>query len=175
MNIRSLLNPYELDSHYGYRSTESHHSYRSSASPTPAILPRSVARDTHTSKRTKIPKDAPIFTGAKVNGPVNFPPYEFVRDEELRKQHCKFQVHPLGDIQRNGARRIPYNSDKKDFMTKTGRDAFEGKPRSSFQPSSLKPSQCFSTSLRSQARTSPTMSTGTTKSALSASPPFSNA
>jgi hypothetical protein len=118
MNIRSLLNPYELDSHHGYRSSES---------PTPAIMSRSVARGTPTPKRQRIPKDAAIFTDSKPNGPVNFPPYEVVKDEELLKQHRTFQLYPIGNIQRIGARRIPYNSDKKDFMEKTGRDAFEGK------------------------------------------------
>jgi hypothetical protein len=36
-------------------------------------------------------------------------------------------VFPLGagEIYKKGVRHIPYNSDKKDFLDKTGRDAFE--------------------------------------------------
>lgn len=118
MRIQSLLNPFDCgDSH----------SYRSSESPSPATLPRSVTPYTSAPKRQKIPKDAAIFTDAKVNGLVNFPPYEYRDDEELVAQHRKFQIYPMGNIQKKGARRIPYNSEKKDFMPKTGRDAFEGR------------------------------------------------
>jgi hypothetical protein len=78
--------------------------------------------------RQKIPKDAPIFTeGNKIVGHVNFPPHEAGDDLELAAQHRRFQVYPLGDIYKKGVRHIPYNSDKKDFLNKTGRDAFEGR------------------------------------------------
>lgn len=42
-------------------------------------------------------------------------------------QHQKFQIYPLGEIYKKGVRHIPYNSDKKDFLDKTGREAFESK------------------------------------------------
>jgi hypothetical protein len=89
-------------------------------------MPRPTTLYTSAPKRQKIPKDAAIFTDAKVNGPVNFPAYDIGDDEELASQHRRFQVYPMGNIQKKGARRIPYNSEKKDFMEKTGRDAFEG-------------------------------------------------
>jgi hypothetical protein len=117
MRIQSLLNPFDCSDH---------HSFRSSESPTPATVPRPAVPCTSTSKRQKIPKDAAIFTDAKVNEPVNFPPYEVGNDQDLAAQHRKFQVYPEGNIRQKGARRIPYNSDKKDFIVKTGRDAFEG-------------------------------------------------
>lgn len=123
MNIPSLLNPYELDSY--------HHGYRSSESPAPSHLHRPVSRNTATPKRQKIPKDAAIFTPSKPSGFVNFPPYEAVEHSELWKQHDAFNVYPLGEIRTMGVRRIPYNSDKKDFLVKTGRDAFEGRPHPS--------------------------------------------
>jgi hypothetical protein len=88
-----------------------------------------VAPYTSAPKRQKIPKDAAIFTDAKVNEPVNFPPYAYTDDDELAAQHRKFQIFPPGSIEKKGARRIPYNSEKKDFMPKTGRDAFEGQRR----------------------------------------------
>jgi hypothetical protein len=89
-------------------------------------MPRSVVPNTSAPKRQKIPKDAPIFAeGAKVVGKVNFPPYEACDDEELIAQHRKFQMFPMGQIAKY-PRHIPYNSEKKDFMEKTGREAFEG-------------------------------------------------
>lgn len=58
-------------------------------------------------------------------GIVNFAPHEAGNDEELLAQHRIFQIYPLSEISRKGVRHIPYNSDKKDFLEKTGRDAFE--------------------------------------------------
>jgi hypothetical protein len=120
MKIQSLLNPFCGDNH-GYRSSES---------PTPAPMPmsRSMAPYGVLTKRQKVPKDAPIFSeGTKTIGFVNYPPYEAGDDYELIAQHQKFQVFPLGEIFKKGVRHIPYNSDKKDFLEKTGRDAFESK------------------------------------------------
>jgi hypothetical protein len=117
MRIQSLLNPFDCGDNHGHCSSES---------PTLANLPRLTTLYTSAPKRQKIPKDAAIFTDAKVNGPVNFPAYDIGDDEELASQHRRFQVYPMGNIQKKGARRIPYNSEKKDFMEKTGRDAFEG-------------------------------------------------
>jgi hypothetical protein len=45
----------------------------------------------------------------------------------LLNQHRRFKIFPLGQIHSKGIRHIPYNSDKKDFLEKTGREAFEGK------------------------------------------------
>lgn len=77
-------------------------------------------------KRQKIPKDAPVFAeGTKIVGHLNYPPYEAGDDARLAEQHRRFQIFPMGEIRRKGARHIPYNSDKKDFLEKTGREAFE--------------------------------------------------
>jgi hypothetical protein len=114
MKIHSLLNP-----------CENHHGNRNSESPTPAPVPRAVTATPSTPKRQKVPKDAAIYTHAPVNGPVNFPPHEYEDDAQLTAQHRVFQIYPLGSILEKSARRIPYSSDKKDFMLKTGRDAFE--------------------------------------------------
>src|SRR3954471_9583306 len=113
MRIQSLLNP--CREHYGYRSSES---------PAPAPVLRSVALCTSAPKRPKLAKDAAIFADAKINGPINYPPYEVGDDQELAVQLRKFQIYPVDNIQKKGARRIPYNSEKKDFLDKTGRDAF---------------------------------------------------
>lgn len=79
-------------------------------------------------RRQKAPKDAPVFSeGNKIVGHLNYSPHEAGSDHDLAAQHRKFQIYPLGEIQKKGVRHIPYNSDKKDFLDKTGRDAFEGK------------------------------------------------
>ncbi|KAF2277177.1 uncharacterized protein EI97DRAFT_500789 [Westerdykella ornata] len=118
MRIQSLLNPFECG--------ETHHGRRNSKSVTPPIPARPVISCPSYPKRQKIPKDAAIFAEADVNGPVNYPPHGADGDEGLLAQHRKFQLYPpLNEIERRSARRIPYNSDKKDFMPKTGREAFE--------------------------------------------------
>ncbi|RMZ73847.1 APSES transcription factor Xbp1 [Pyrenophora seminiperda CCB06] len=115
MKIPYLLNPFCGD----------RHNQRKSKSPTPASHP--VATVT-APRRQKIPKDAPIFSdGNRTIGTVNFPPHENQSDQRLLVQHHKFQIYPLGEIFRKGVRHIPYNSEKKDFLDKTGRDAFESK------------------------------------------------
>ncbi|KAF2465462.1 uncharacterized protein BDR25DRAFT_239204 [Lindgomyces ingoldianus] len=115
MKIQSLLNPFCGD----------HQGYRSSASPAPVTMPRPVITNTPTPRRQKIPKDAPIFAeGAKVVGMVNFPPYETEDDESLASHQRRFQMYPMGQVGKY-PRHIPYNSEKKDFMEKTGREAFE--------------------------------------------------
>ncbi|GIJ92322.1 hypothetical protein Asppvi_011303 [Aspergillus pseudoviridinutans] len=74
-------------------------------------------------KRPKVAKDAAIFTKAKPRGEVRYPPCE-ERDEELAQKHREFRIHPMGDIAEY-ARHIPYNSDKKSFQERTGRESFE--------------------------------------------------
>jgi hypothetical protein len=61
----------------------------------------------------------------KTRAVMKFPPYEILDEASLREVR-RFQVHPFGSIQETGER-IPYNSGKKDFFTKTGREGFEGK------------------------------------------------
>lgn len=75
----------------------------------------------------RLAKDAPIFRKGQPKGDVQFPPHEAEDNEDLAAQHKKFQVFPIGAIA-SYVHRIPYSSDKKTFMEKTGRDAFEGMP-----------------------------------------------
>ncbi|KAH7083248.1 hypothetical protein BKA63DRAFT_402686 [Paraphoma chrysanthemicola] len=115
MKITSLLNPFCNDQH-GYRGQET---------PVEASMPYS-GHQSNIPKRQKVPKDAPIFSeGNKIVGIVNYPPYEAGDDQDLVTEHRRFQMFPLGEIRKKGVRHIPYNSDKKDFLDKTGRDAFE--------------------------------------------------
>lgn len=70
-------------------------------------------------------KDAPVFREGRIRGELRYPPCE-ERDDELAAIHEKFQIHPMGKIEQY-PRHIPYNSDKKNFQEKTGRECFEGK------------------------------------------------
>lgn len=74
--------------------------------------------------KSKMPKDAAVFTKAKPKGIINFRPFEQL-DESSMREVQKYQVFPLGSIQEY-CRHIPYNSGKKDFFEKTGRESFEG-------------------------------------------------
>lgn len=122
MDIKSLLNS----------SCNDAREHRSSDSPCLAPAQRHLA-PIIVPKRQKIPKDAPVFSeGNKIVGHVNYPPYEAGNDRELEARHREFRIFPPGQIDKKGVRHIPYNSDKRDFLDKTGRDAFEGK--SSFIP-----------------------------------------
>ncbi|KAF2739651.1 hypothetical protein EJ04DRAFT_540537 [Polyplosphaeria fusca] len=116
MRIQSLLNPV----------SGSHYIDRDSRSPTPPpVHTYSVVQDVIAPKRQKIAKDAMILTaGLKVNGIVNYPPYEVGDDQELAAHHRRFRIHPSGNIA-DFRRHIPYTSDKKEFTEKTGRQAFE--------------------------------------------------
>ena len=66
-----------------------------------------------------------MFVKAKPKGVVNYKPCER-QDDVTRAEHQKFQVEPVGRISEH-PRHIPYNSEKRTFQEKTGRDAFEGK------------------------------------------------
>lgn len=68
-------------------------------------------------------KDGAMFTKGKIKGEVNFPPFERF-DEDVLREVQKFQIYPLGNIQEY-AQHIPYNSEKKTFLEKTGRESFE--------------------------------------------------
>ncbi|MCJ1294510.1 hypothetical protein MMC34_006068 [Xylographa carneopallida] len=68
-------------------------------------------------------KDAAIFARGKVQGEVRYPPCE-AQDEKLAAEHRRFSVYPMGQISEY-RRHIPYNSEKKTFLAKTGRGAFE--------------------------------------------------
>ncbi|KAL1600432.1 hypothetical protein SLS60_006817 [Paraconiothyrium brasiliense] len=89
-------------------------------------MPRSGAPYTSVPKRQKIPKDAPVFSETvKIVGHVNYPPHEGHEDDALVFQYRRFQLFPMREIKKKGIRHIPYNSDKKDFLEKTGRESFE--------------------------------------------------
>lgn len=75
-------------------------------------------------KKPKMVKDAAIFAKGKVKGEVRYPSFQDIDDDSLREMK-KFHIFPLGKIE-EFPRHIPYNSDKKRFLEKTGRESFEG-------------------------------------------------
>ena len=78
-------------------------------------------------------KDGPIFVKAKIKGDVRYAPFEQKLGEEICEEMRKYGVYPVGRIMEY-PRHIPYNSEKKDFLEKTGRESFEGN-LPSFYPS----------------------------------------
>lgn len=75
-------------------------------------------------KKQKLSKDAAIFAKGKTKGEVRYKPCEF-QDEEFAIEYRRFQIFPMGKISQY-CRHIPYNSEKKSFLEKTGRESFEG-------------------------------------------------
>ncbi|EER44381.1 APSES transcription factor Xbp1 [Histoplasma capsulatum H143] len=114
-SIASLLNP----------EPESRERYPQQL-PTPS--PSRFAREYRQSppprqKKQKISKDAAVFTRGRTRGELRYPPCEY-QNQELAEAHREFQIHPMGHITEY-PRHIPYNSEKKSFLEKTGRESFE--------------------------------------------------
>ncbi|KAL4746805.1 hypothetical protein BDW72DRAFT_28371 [Aspergillus terricola var. indicus] len=91
--------------------------------PSPTISSSTAMLRSPRQKKHKMAKDAPIFQRGKPRGEVRYPPYED-RDGKFSCQHREFRIHPLGNIA-DYPRHIPYNSDKKSFQERTGRESFE--------------------------------------------------
>jgi hypothetical protein len=87
-------------------------------------------------------KDAAIFNTGKVQGQVRYPPWESY-DKTTSIELQKFSVFPIGLISKYH-RHIPYNSEKKSFLEKTGRGAFEGKQRPRTRNRHAKPPDQYS-------------------------------
>lgn len=143
LKIHSLLNP---TSDYRYPG---HHT--NTPPPTPAYTthgysqagtPQPETPNTPSpSKRQKLIKDAAVFLrGGAIKGNINYPPFECTEDslcldsyqrQELAREHERFQIFPCGrgdeGLISDYVRHIPYSSEKKSFLNKTGRDAFDGK------------------------------------------------
>ena len=116
VSVASLLNPVP----------SAFQDYRQISSPCSTTFSSELGSPTFPpTKKQKMSKDAAVFAKGKIKGEVRYPPCEF-QTEELAVQHRKFQVFPMGHIAEY-RRHIPYNSEKKSFLRKTGRESFEGK------------------------------------------------
>jgi hypothetical protein len=116
MKVEMLLNPV---------SDQDNEEWKSAVTSVPQTPLQRVTHPSPKSRGHKLPKDAPIFRKGEPKGTVQFPPHEAGEDEELKEQHRLFRVYPRGEIA-DYCHHIPYSSDKKTFLSKTGRDAFEG-------------------------------------------------
>ena len=123
VSIASLLNPLPR-SFQDYRETSSPCSSTCTSSPSSPLPP---------GKKQKMSKDAAIFAKGKIKGEIRYGPCE-IQDEDIAEQHARFQIYPMGHIS-DYCRHIPYNSEKKSFLEKTGRESFEGEAaRRFFRP-----------------------------------------
>jgi hypothetical protein len=116
-------------------TTPGYNTHSSTAAPTS----RSETPCTpYPAKGQKLVKDAAVFSRGTVKGPVNYPPFECSESSliltahqrtELANQHKRFSIYPSGkngELISSYVRHIPYSSEKKSFLNKTGRDAFDG-------------------------------------------------
>ncbi|KIW07683.1 uncharacterized protein PV09_01623 [Verruconis gallopava] len=115
MKVEELLNPSPTE--------EPADSITQPPQPAASTL-QTPALTTHKPYKNKMPKDAPIFRKGPTKGDVLFPPHEAEDDDELAKHYEHFHIYPRGEIAQH-CHHIPYSSDKKTFLSKTGRDAFE--------------------------------------------------
>jgi hypothetical protein len=115
ISIASLLNPFPSSFERQRHQCSSGSVRNTGEHSPPPVSPR---------KKQKLSKDAAIFAKGKTKGEVRYKPCEF-QDEEIAAQHRRFQVYPMGKISQY-CRHIPYNSEKKSFLEKTGRESFEG-------------------------------------------------
>jgi len=119
-SIASLLNPVDDELHNVQLP-----------SPVPSFYTRDFSPPP---KKQKMTKDGAVFNKGKIRGELRYPPCE-TRDAELARHHERFEVYPMGEIQQY-PRHIPYNSEKKSFQEKTGRESFEREQLSS--PSAIR-------------------------------------
>lgn len=124
-DIRSLLNPAQDGKSYDRNndsSKEDLSAVDSQTSPTSELTQQAI--DKRIRKRQKMCKDAAVFKEGTIRGECRYPPDEY-QDELLEAKHQMYEVYPIGDIA-TYPRHIPYNSEKKLFWEKTGRESFEG-------------------------------------------------
>ena len=77
--------------------------------------------------KVRMSKSVATLVKGKPKGEVNYPPYESQgdADADIAAAYEEFEVQPIGHII-DYPKRIPYNSEKRSFQQKTGRDGFEG-------------------------------------------------
>ncbi|KAL8996080.1 MAG: hypothetical protein Q9169_004319 [Polycauliona sp. 2 TL-2023] len=83
--------------------------------------PESSPRIPHM-KRPKLCKDEATFVKGKPQVEVNYSPCDNP-DEKVAAEQCKYRLFPMGQIA-DYAKHVPYRSEKKSFLTKTGREGF---------------------------------------------------
>lgn len=121
LSLQALLNP-ASPGHFATSFRQSDLVLTTSS----ALLRTKVLQTTDVSPS---PKDKSMesvsMTRSKPQGSINFAPFEEI-DQLSYQEICRFCVSPFGKIWQT-CQRIPYNSSKKDFFEKTGRESIEGK------------------------------------------------
>ncbi|RCI09552.1 hypothetical protein L249_4104 [Ophiocordyceps polyrhachis-furcata BCC 54312] len=74
-------------------------------------------------KKPAAPRNAARPVKSRTHGPVRFPPFEQV-DAGAMREVAKFQISQFGQIYQY-SQHIPYNSTKRNFYEKTGRESIE--------------------------------------------------
>ncbi|OAQ97034.1 hypothetical protein LLEC1_05785, partial [Akanthomyces lecanii] len=87
------------------------------------VSPGRIAAGSTSVRHPVRPREWPSKLG-KQRGPVNFMPFEEGLSPAVVHQIMHFQVRPFGQI-RQSCEHIPYNSSKKDFFGKTGRESID--------------------------------------------------
>lgn len=121
-SIESLLNPVPPGSPTRRRLVTAKNFFTNPTQPIPR--PNTFPPE-NSGKRSRAPKDAPVFNPGSARGEIRYPPCE-ERNEFLDSQHALFEIHPAIDHISDFPRHIPYSSEKKAFLEKTGRESFEG-------------------------------------------------
>lgn len=132
MSIESLLNPYQspLDQTEWKRPGTTCSDLYSSHSSSPLLSSydqKSPGVSTYENENTPLHKDVTRFAISRIKGEIRYEPCE-ARDDEVAAQHRLFQIYPMTGIVKY-CKTIPYSSEKKGFLEKTGREGFEGRVR----------------------------------------------
>ncbi|RDA91647.1 hypothetical protein CP533_0079 [Ophiocordyceps camponoti-saundersi (nom. inval.)] len=115
--IQALLNP-----------ASPHESSSCSRQPTVASMADSTtaskdAMDSQLTLKKPASRNAARPVKSRTHGPVRFPPFEQV-DAGAMREVAKFQISQFGQIYQY-SQHIPYNSTKRNFFEKTGRESIE--------------------------------------------------
>ncbi|KAL7937900.1 hypothetical protein V8C35DRAFT_290238 [Trichoderma chlorosporum] len=120
--LHSILNP-TLSGQpvVSLRQSEPVVTLSSTSLPTKTL--RTTTHESPSAPKAKSLGRADNMPKSKVQGPVNFAPFEDL-DQASYREVRRFQVSPFGQI-RQSYDHIPYSSSKKDFFEKTGRESIE--------------------------------------------------
>ncbi|EED21134.1 APSES transcription factor Xbp1, putative [Talaromyces stipitatus ATCC 10500] len=127
-SIESLLNPLPFPD--GRTGSKHHyedsyfHPILSSFSDHQRSSSNNFCQQNQPNKKPRVAKDAPVFIPGDVRGEVRYPPCED-QSEGLAEEHAKFNIFPKVEEIADYPRHIPYSSEKKSLMEKTGRESFE--------------------------------------------------
>ncbi|KAG6015429.1 hypothetical protein E4U54_003505 [Claviceps lovelessii] len=116
LSIAELLNPLEPVTSSADQSQPSPKQHRFGSS-----FHSSISRHSDERPRLDVRRRGP--SPPAVQGTVHFPPFEDVSDGVLREIR-RYRISQFGRIHRS-CEHIPYNSSKRDFCTKTGREYIE--------------------------------------------------